>query len=388
MMVSLELLMIYYQTHNGLISAANLPVPQAGIFSRDPAVVTSAEVHTERLLAPPPSTSTAAAIASGADGPGSGVTPFTKIGPNLPLTILIRSVYVGAQADAGGFHFGPQDLLVTSAVKGMDVYQGAPRAINYMRQNVRKFDLFRQVPAPSDGTFVVFYSPALLEPSTTVTVELAFADNFVPLMTAFSKLASTAAGIPVFAPASAYLMGASELLQLTGTLVDLLRTRPTVSFNEEIVFNVPGSANTLEGFKLLLPDGADPSIAANNDVVAGRLVSKVTGRDYDGPVPYVVLSVDGAPSDSFAKFQTTAAKSDILDRFFGKQDATSLAIAEIGMGLQLYSNFTLRTKADAVAAAYANAKTDAEKQAIADHYAAILANMTDELLKPVKKTLQ
>ena len=72
-------------------------------------------------------------------------TAFTPIGPGKPLTVEIAHVYTGKYPAT---IFGSSPMLVTSAVKNMDVTGASSEAVNFLINKVGKRSDF--VAPPSD----------------------------------------------------------------------------------------------------------------------------------------------------------------------------------------------------------------------------------------------
>ena len=71
-------------------------------------------------------------------GEDSDIVKFVEIGINRPLKIVIRHIYTGRFPRKSPLPFATKkDMLVTSAMKGTtNVYQGQPRAVNFLRKAV------------------------------------------------------------------------------------------------------------------------------------------------------------------------------------------------------------------------------------------------------------
>jgi len=67
-------------------------------------------------------------------------------------------------------------MLVTTAMKGLSVYKGSPRAVNFVMKDIEPKSHIRNVDPTQVGTPLVFYSPALTSLNSVLKVEIAFAD--------------------------------------------------------------------------------------------------------------------------------------------------------------------------------------------------------------------
>lgn len=131
--------------------------------------------------------------------------PFQPIGIGKPMSVEIAYVYTGGLS-APSFFGNRPDMLIASAVKRLPVFEAAPRAINCLFRKVAQSFRFCDIAAAEPGTPLIYHTPALSDRGTTLTIEFVF-DHFPEeAITQVSSLLSSAAGIPVFAPATGYLM--------------------------------------------------------------------------------------------------------------------------------------------------------------------------------------
>jgi len=101
----------------------------------------------------------------------ANVAGFTEIGLNKPLTAQIRHVYTG-QFPKHSFFSGTKDMLVTSAMKDVSVFNAASRAVNFLRKDVGANSGFDSPAATEQGTPLVWYTPAVTSSSTILTLEI------------------------------------------------------------------------------------------------------------------------------------------------------------------------------------------------------------------------
>lgn len=307
-----------------------------------------------------------------------------EIGIGLPLTVQIRHVYTGNQPR--GF-WGDKDMLVASAMKSIATYDGSPRAVNFLAKKAKENRNFRAVPATDSGTPLICYTPSLAQSSSVVTVEVMF-DRFPDeTFAAISQAFSNAAGIPVFAPASACLTVAGVVTKLLGNVgKSLSNGSPALKCTEEITFVTPGSQTAQAGFCLLMSDAVRESVLHEYKVDAqGALVLSDDGRTlYDGPECYVVISLDGRTNDDFKDFAPTAASAAMLDRFYSLSDGASQPLGQLQEALKLYNDMTFRGKAANLAARllkFAD-KTSPGYEELKAQYDAYVGNIGNDALKP------
>jgi hypothetical protein len=314
------------------------------------------------------------------------VIDFHPIGIGKPLTVQIRHVYTGNSAE--GF-FGSKGMLVASAMKSMAMYDAAPRAINFLLEDVKNNQDLRTVDAVNKGTPLICYTPALSQSSSIVTIELMFDSFPKETFDAISKAFGTAAGIPIFVPMSAYLVAAGIVTKLLGNVgKSLANGHPALRRTEEITFITPGSEIAVAHFALLIADDVETSVLQNHKISSrGMLVRSDTQgpreEPYSGPHPYIVISLDGRENDDLKGFVPAAASAALLDRFYNINDGNSQPLAQLIEGLKLYNDLKYREKAVAASEKMTGyAKDSREYKDLLAHYNAFRSNIGNDLLKP------
>jgi hypothetical protein len=156
--------------------------------------------------------------------------PFEPVGIGKPLTIELRHIYTGRFPEANFWGARTADMLVTSAIKSIATFNAASRALNFLEKGVHPNANIRSVAATEQGTPVIYYSPALLERASVMTLGLGFnnfpQETFDMVSSAFEE----AAGIPIFFSASAYLLAAGTVTKVLAHLADnLIDTSPEFS---------------------------------------------------------------------------------------------------------------------------------------------------------------
>jgi hypothetical protein len=314
--------------------------------------------------------------------------PFTKIGFGLPLTIMIREVYTGIYPAA--IFKGKKPLLLTSAVKSYVAYEGKPRALNFLKQKVGKYSRLSRPGATEQGTPVVFYSPALIDRSLTLDLSMIF-DNFPgEVFEAIGDGFSTAAGIPIFFAQSVYLLAASSLLKIVGSAGEaIFDGSPNFFSSDPLDIELEGAEPLQSGFLLITDDNVDridKNFRENYhvDPVTGQVVDNA-GKPYDGDIPYVVISVDGAPKRELEGFAPTAASAAILARFLGIKDKQSQSIQVIIDAVKLHNDLKYRRDIEEAKAKLGSLPPDSHDRInLEERIKALEANIMEELLKPKK----
>ncbi len=313
----------------------------------------------------------------------AGPIGFEPIGVGKPLTVQLRHIYTGNQAH--GF-WGDKDMLVASAMKSIATYDGAPRSVNFLVKETKNNQNFRTVDAVDKGTPLICYSPSLAQSSSVVTVEVMF-DNFPEeLFAVVSQAFSMAAGIPVFAPASAYLVAAGIVIKLLGNIgKSLSNGTPALRRTEEITFVTPGSQTAVANFALLIADDIEASVLHEYKVSAKGMLVRIDDEKqlYDGPQPYAVLSLDGRENADFKGFAPAAATAAQLDRFYNINDGGSQPLQQLIDAMKLYNDIKFREKAMTIGTKMKGLdKASKQYQDLLTQYNAYLGNIENDALKP------
>jgi len=313
-----------------------------------------------------------------------GPVPFEPIGPGKPLTVMIREVYTGIHP-SGGFFGTKKDMLITSALKSITVFDAKPRALNFFQNKVAPNSRMNRPRASEQGTPLVFYSPALLEKSLTLDLAIVFDQFPQAVFDTLSSVFSAAAGIPLFLPYSVYLLAAGMLTKIAGSAGEaLFDGKPVFDRTEALDIYFPGSPPLPPGFRLLTPDNLDllePGFRDKYHVNAVGAVVDASDQPYRGNMPYVVISVDGTEQPEFASFTPTAASAAILSKFFGTGEQGQIA-NDLIKAVQVFNDVVFRTQVDKLDADIKKARTAKEKAALKEKREALVKNIAEELLKP------
>lgn len=280
----------------------------------------------------------------------AAATAASPIGIGRPLSVEIAYVYTGVLSKKG---WNRPDLMLASSVKRLPLYDAAPRAIQALLRSLPENHGFASLPATEPGTPLVYHTPSLTDRGVTVTIEMVF-DRF-PSETfdQVGNMLATAGGIPVFAPASAYLMAGSLIVKLFAKVAEaIVDGRPTFSQNLNINVERPLYEDTSPGLLLLAPAGRLADGLARKeyqiDVERGLLHAQgqLQGQPYAGPDPYVVVSLDGTPRPDYAGFAPTLAAASILDRFLHTGEGRPTTTGLVVDALKAYNDVQYRMMAD------------------------------------------
>ncbi len=276
---------------------------------------------------------------------------FQPVGIGRPLSIEIAGIYTG---DAPNSALGQKpDLLVTSAVKSLVTFDAAPRAINQLIRKVKDVTYYPPS-ALNQGCPIVYYTPALADETLLCSFEL-LAENFTShSASVISKLMAAAGGLPVFAPASLYLIAGSELTKIIGDLSKLIPGKqPFLRDDLNLYFSTPGLEPGIAHAAVIYNQSDEGELSHCKVDKIGRQ-SRVRlalvdgeGNEYQGPAPYMIALIDGRARPDLAGFSPRLASAALLERFYtagseaeGKLDTIFTA------ALELYNDYTFRLKAE------------------------------------------
>lgn len=320
---------------------------------------------------------------------------FTKIAIGKPLSIEILTVYTGKMPNVGflGILSGNPDLLVSSAVKSSQTFDVAPRAINQLVQKVSKFQ-YIEPSALTEGCPIVYYTPSLADDTLFCSFELvvnSFDDSTIKQI---SGLFKSAVGLPVFAPAAAYLIAGSVILNIFKDIGNaLLKRDPFLRADLPLRFNTPGVPISFARAALLYNDEDSEEFkdyeTGSSRIGPGRnrtsLFHKKTKEEYHGSSPYVIANIDGRKREGLDKFSPKLASAALIEQFYGAKDTTSQVINALNEAMELYNDFSFRQKVEAI-----KKQLDQLPQDSADYkvekslYDAYNENIRNDLFKFVK----
>ena len=330
----------------------------------------------ESLAQPTPFDPSTSDVGTGADY----AVAFTPIGLGLPLTILIHEVYTGRHPRAGLFR-AVADMLVTSSIKSISTFDAQPLALNLLERAVQAKSRVRRAGASRQGTSLVYYSPSVIDVSLTLDLSIVFDQFPAEFFESAGGLMIAAAGIPLFFAQSSYLLGAGALTKLVGKAAEkLFDGTPAFRVSEPLDIQLAGNVPLAAGFLLLTDGHLDLEFRQTYRVnQRGRVVDS-RGAEYQGDIPFIVLSIDGAPHQEFAAFAPTAASSVILSRFLGVQEGDQQSVHTAIEAISLYSDFKFRQQLDQLDRQIA-ATPIGNQDSLRKRREAIAANITNDLFK-------
>ena len=278
---------------------------------------------------------------------------FTPLKIGGPLSIEILTVYTG-DAPKRKFLQGKPDLLVVSGVKGVQTFEAAPRAINQIVEDV-KDNMHLEASALRKGSPIVYYSPAIDFSTVLCSLELVVDTFNGETFTHISKLFNSAAGLPVFAPASSFLIAGSFITKIAGDLGKaLLESKPFLSADLTLRYDTPLFNPAFAGQIVLHNDRNTEELQAykpgiinkGNGKEKASLINKESGKEYQGSAPYVILSLDGRTRSDLDSFTPKLASASLLEKFYGANDIGGEVVTALDSAMELYNDFSYRLKAE------------------------------------------
>jgi hypothetical protein len=316
----------------------------------------------------------------GTVAPGDAVRPFANIDFGKPLNVLIRRVYTGRFPEKKIFG-SRKPMLITSAIKDISTTSAAAQAVNVLKQAVQPHSAFSGPSAREEGTSLLYYSPAVASSLITLSIQMVFDDFDEEIFTRASQLFTNLSGVPIFVPASGYLLGAASILKLASDVGSALFSgHPALDESIELDFSFGGGSIPQPGFWVLTSNPIDLR-NLQFDPTSG-LVDKTTGKGYDGDEPVVVLSIDGSQQPSLTNFAPLMASASLLGRFFSQKQGSEVMMDTVLSAMKLFNDFTYRKKAEELQQQLATlpATSDLRKR-IQDQFDAMNASITESRLK-------
>lgn len=317
------------------------------------------------------------------DDEEDGTTPFTEIGIGKPLLAQIRHVYRGKYPK--GRNSKNKEMLVTSAMKSVSQFNAQPRAINFLTGEIKSRKGFSYVSATDQGTPIIYYSPALTVGESVITIEVGFNNFDSRFLNEIGGFLQSAGSIPAFLAHSTHLVGAGFVAKLIGKIGERFREKgPDFDETEPVNFTTAGTHVSLAGFKVITPGDFPSSLLKDFKVNARGELHSESGEIYDGSIPYVTISLDGAEREDLNSFEQTQASAALLADYFAIREGNQLNLDVVLEGLQLYSDLKFRDKADSIKEKMEEIgePEDPEYKKLKEKYDALIKNIQEEKLKP------
>lgn len=312
-------------------------------------------------------------------------TGFTPVRVNGPLFIHMRHLYTGKYPKKSAFD-ATKDMLVCSAVKDIAVTNAAPRALNYLRPNVRRNTNLVAPPATDQGTPIIAYYPAVTASSLILTTELVFDEFPEEVFNSVNSAFGSVAQLPIFLPAAGYLLAASTLVKIVGGLGQaLFDGEPVFQRTETLDFTIPMGSFAKADFRIFCNSSFDPSGLRFEN---GHGLVDANGKAYDGDEPYMVIALDGAERENLREFAPSLLSAAQLQKFFNVKSGTQASVEAFVDAMKLLNDSKYRTEADRLKKRIDALKGDPNHDAAAltklqESYDAQVANIVSEAMKPV-----
>ncbi len=278
---------------------------------------------------------------------------FTPIGIGKPLSVEILTVYTGDAPQK--FLGGKPDLLVVSGIKSFQTFDAAPRAVNLIQENITD-NRHLKPGAFSPGSSVVYYTPSLDSSTVFLSFELIVDSIRKENIDMVADMFLSAAELPVFVPANAFLLAGSTIISLVADLVNAFESAPYLSGSIDLRFLTSGVPVFRPGHYVVYNDGdkglfQDYKIGLVDDGFGNflsALVHKHTGQEYQADAPYLILNIDGRERPELDGYTPKLATASILEQFYGKQDGQQQAVVSLEKAMELYNDLNYREKAERI----------------------------------------
>ena len=305
--------------------------------------------------------------------------PFQPIGLGKPLTVQLRHVFRGKHPERGA----QKPMLVTSAIKAINQNKANARAINFLIGTLGDKKGFSHVPATSQGTPIIYNSPALIDFSMSLTVEVGFNDFRGNEVKRLGDLLQSAGAMPVFVAHSAYLIGAGLITKLAAKVGErIFEKGPVLTETAGIDMITGGAEASRAGFKILASDDFPDDFLKEHQVNSAGQVVNAENKVYDGDLPYVTFSLDGTKRDDLKEFQATQASAEMLANYFAIRDGQQVSLGLAREALQLYNDLDFRRKADNLMKKMDELGSGAEYDKLKVQYDACVKNIQEKALHP------
>lgn len=312
--------------------------------------------------------------------------PFVNIGLNRPLTVEIRHIYLGDLLP-NDRRRRRKSILVTSAMKSVAQYNAEPRAINFLSREIGNDRHFSVVDATQSGTPIVYHSPALTQPASVLTIELGFDDFDGDLFEQTGEMLKLAGSLPIFLDWGGYLFGAGNVIKIASRFLERFKERgPAFRVHDTVNFVTPGGLVPMAGFRVLGGIDLDGVMREGFAPDPDGVLVNADGDRYEGPVPYLTISLDGTSRDDLLSFEPKQASAAVLSDIFAIRTDQSADVTLIIDSLKLLNDLKFRRAADQIRTdieRLGDDPTDQERAAqLEDKYEAMVKNICQEELRP------
>ncbi|MEM6397444.1 MAG: hypothetical protein AAF741_13935 [Bacteroidota bacterium] len=251
---------------------------------------------------------------------------FTPIGIGKPLSVEYIGGYSGEVQ--GWRPKRKKTLLISSKVKSTTTYGSAQRMLNLLKYDVKQNETL-STSANDVGGSIIYYSPSVTLGTIDLNFELAINQFEQGFINDVSNLFNSASQIPIFAPAAPFLFGMGGILKLAGKMANSLFEKGAfLSGDYKFDFDRPRGDKTFNypGIKAIFDNarhakaltGYSPGYeAGDSEQLNPCLIDRQSGKKYTGPIPYLLIEVDGRKRSRLKDFEPRAATAAQLEMFYG-----------------------------------------------------------------------
>lgn len=276
---------------------------------------------------------------------------FKKLGIGEPINIRLETVYVGDLVP--GSSMRKRDVLVVSGIKSSRNFESVGRAVNLIHDDATDFG-YLSPGAFREGSPIVYYKKSLTDDAIVISFEL-ISDTFKE--DTFAKIQSlfqNAGGLPIFVPASTYLLAGSFLVGMISDLGKAFKeSAPSLADDLELTFGVSGRPDFQEGVYSFVGkkhseelDEYEPKLVSVNNRNSYRMVHKTTGEIYKGNAQYILVLIDGSEKPMLEDFEPKLASASLIEKYYPTKDGFGTNTKEILEALTLYNDLEYKKKAE------------------------------------------
>jgi hypothetical protein len=309
------------------------------------------------------------------------VNPFKSIGIGKPLLVRFHTLYPGI-LEGGLLSGGKKSILITSMIKDDITSKIPPKGVHQIFRDVKSGKTLYSN-AASEGTEVIYYTRAL-DSLLKFSIEVKL-DKFNPkALNEISDLLGKASGLPLFAAHMPYLLLGSKLISVGGNLLDKIISKDTLlTYHFNISDDIAGLADSRSGWYIGINDESKGDFAGCRVVTNadGKAYLEQQGKEYSGPYPYILCSIDGLKNQRYDKFKVSMATSSVLREFYGDEpESISDTLNDI---VSLYNDYEYVKKVRETRKLLESTTDEAERKILMDQLEAFRANITNEDIKKV-----
>ena len=272
------------------------------------------------------------------------INSWQPIGIGKPLVVRLHTVHVG---DFKNWLLNKkQAIIVTSLIKDDITYEVPPRGVHQIYNRIKDGQTLYPK-ASVEGTELIYYSSAFDKGKLKFEIEVKANKFDQDIVENISSTLTTAAGLPIFAPFAPFALVGSQLLKIGGDIIDkAIDKQPFLSYGFDIHENLGGLRNSQPGY--LIGGNSDELHKLDGYEIVedrysnGNVYLAKNSKKYTGPIPYIIISVDGRSNQRYDNFKATIASASILKKFYSISGNTNLD--NIQAMLNIYNDYSYINK--------------------------------------------